>query len=139
MHCHASPFDCDSRLWHLCACNNKTNCCWINFRFSGSATRYETNKNKMNYKCAKRETKNNSINLWMLLPVPSVDFVWLLGGQVVSHWVPPIVVAPVMVLAVVPCHLHRRLMDLPDLQVHQNGSSEGRDRRHVVAASPHLF
>jgi len=26
-----------SRLWHLWACSNRTSCCWINLRFSGSA------------------------------------------------------------------------------------------------------
>lgn len=26
-----------SLLWHLCAWSNRTNCCWISFRFSGSA------------------------------------------------------------------------------------------------------
>ena len=26
-----------SRLWHLCAWRSSTNCCWISFRFSGSA------------------------------------------------------------------------------------------------------
>ena len=38
LHCTDSPlFTFWIRFWHLWACNNNTNCCWISFRFSGSA------------------------------------------------------------------------------------------------------
>lgn len=35
--CHTSPLDWLSLRWHLCACRRRTSCCWISFRFSGSA------------------------------------------------------------------------------------------------------
>lgn len=39
MHCHTSPFACDSLRWHLWACRRSTSCCWISLRFSGSAAK----------------------------------------------------------------------------------------------------
>ena len=36
LHCLTSPFACSLR-WHLCAWSRRTSCCWISFRFSGSA------------------------------------------------------------------------------------------------------
>lgn len=36
LHCRTSPLACSLR-WHLCAWSRRTSCCWISFRFSGSA------------------------------------------------------------------------------------------------------
>lgn len=36
-HCLTSPLDWFSLLWHLWAWSRRTSCCWISFRFSGSA------------------------------------------------------------------------------------------------------
>lgn len=36
LHCRTSPLACSLR-WHLCAWSKSTSCCWISFRFSGSA------------------------------------------------------------------------------------------------------